>query len=254
MVVFEGLGLSDAEAHSALYVLLSVLSMSSTAFLLKVRESKVGLKKGSLREMVSLKSKGILARHTLAGAIIAFGAGLVVPLMARWFYLQYGIPDSLSGPIIGVSDILIGIATLAAPRTARGFGTVKAIVLTQGLSTIFMFGTPLPKLRHCMRCLYHKMLHDVYVFTPSQSMLMGVVPNEERGGGLKHNRSTLAPPRLLRFSRRRLDVRAGAALHAVLCSRGPLHSVHRPLLEVLRQDLSPWRGRAALAAGYRREE
>ncbi|MBC7078539.1 MAG: MFS transporter, partial [Synergistales bacterium] len=182
VVVFEGLGLSDAEAHSALYVLLSVLSMASTAFLLKVRESKVGLKKGSLREMVSLKSKGILARYTLAGAIIAFGAGLVVPLMTRWFYLQYGIPDSLSGPIIGVSDILIGIATLAAPRTARRFGTVKAIVLTQGLSTIFMFGTPLSPSFAIASVVYTARCFMMNMSSPlSQSMLMGIVPNEERG-------------------------------------------------------------------------
>lgn len=182
VVAFEGLGMTEAEAHTALYVLLSALSMASTAFLLKVRESKTGLKKGGLREMVILKSKGILIKYTLAGAIIAFGAGMVVPLMTRWFYLQYGIPDSLSGPIIGVSDILIGIATLVAPRTAKKFGTVKAIVLTQGLSTVFMFGTPLSPSFAMASAVYTARSFMMNMSSPlSQSVLMGLVPNEERG-------------------------------------------------------------------------
>ncbi|MDI9644494.1 MAG: MFS transporter [Candidatus Verstraetearchaeota archaeon] len=179
---FETLGYGEAGAHTALYLLFSVLSFASTAFLLRVNETQAGLKRGGVRETVTIRSKGVLARYTLAGAIIAFGAGMVVPLMTRWFYLQYGILDTVSGPVIGVSDVLIGFATLAAPRIAARFGTVRAIVLTQGMSTLFMFWVPLSPDFFLASVVYTVRSFMMNMSSPlSQSMLMGIVPEEERG-------------------------------------------------------------------------
>ena len=96
-----------------------------------------------MTELLPRKSKDVLVKYVFTGAIIAFGEGMVVPLMTAWMKAQYGIPDSLSGPILGFSSIVIGVATLAAPSLAKRFGVVKAIVVTQALWTIFMFVTPL---------------------------------------------------------------------------------------------------------------
>jgi MFS family permease len=84
-----------------------------------------------------------MIKFILASAIVAFGAGMIVPLMTRWLDRRYGVSDAISGPILGVANIIIGVATLAAPPLARKIGLVKAIVVTQGLSTLFMFLTPL---------------------------------------------------------------------------------------------------------------
>jgi hypothetical protein len=78
---------------------------------------------------------GVLKKYTLTGFIIAFGAGLFVPIMTKWFDYAYGIPDVVSGPVLGVSNILIGVTTLAAPLLARRLGIIKAIVTTQAFST-----------------------------------------------------------------------------------------------------------------------
>ena len=89
------------------------------------------------------QSRNILAKYVISSAIIAFGAGMVVPLMTAWLRLQYGIPDVVSGPILGIVSIVIGVATLAGPPIAKRLGLVKAIVVTQLASTVFMFATPL---------------------------------------------------------------------------------------------------------------
>jgi MFS family permease len=177
----ERLGLGIKNAHVMLYVSLGLLSLASTFLMLKVSESKRPpgmVKKGVL----SRKSMKILARYVLPSAIIAFGAGMVVPLMTRWLYLKYGASDAVSGPILGTSSFLIGFASLTVPALARRLGVVKAIVLTQGLSTLFMFATPL-----CPNYLVASASYIVRAFLMNmssplqQSLIMGLVAQNERG-------------------------------------------------------------------------
>ena len=119
-------GFTSKENHVLLYVILAALSLASTLLILKVSESKRSSKAtATLRELLPRKSKDVLVKYAFTGAIIAFGAGMVVPLMTAWMKAQYGTSDSLSGPILGISSIVIGVSTLAAPWLAKRFGVVN---------------------------------------------------------------------------------------------------------------------------------
>lgn len=183
VIVFELGGFTNKESHILLYVLLAILSLVSTFIMLKVDESK-RLKKTSvgLKDLFPRKSRDVLVKYVVTGAIVAFGAGMVVPIMTLWFSLQYGVSDTISSPILAVSSILIGAATLLAPLAAKRFGLVKAVVITQAASTVFMFLTPLSPnyalagLVYSMRALLMNMASPL-----SQSMIMGLVAEDERG-------------------------------------------------------------------------
>jgi MFS family permease len=183
LVVFEVFGFTNAQSHVLLYVAMAILSLASTFIMLKVGESKrLKEPRAGMRKLLPKKSQAVLLKYVLTGAIIALGAGMVVPLMTAWFRLRYNISDAISGPILGVSSILIGVATLAAPRLAKRLGLVKAIVVTQAASTVFMFATPLSpdyasaSLVYSIRALLMNMASPL-----SQSMIMGLVAEEERG-------------------------------------------------------------------------
>lgn len=183
VVIFELFGFTSREGHVLLYVVMAILSAVSTLVIIKVGESE-RLKKpqAGIMELLPKKSKDILAKYVLASAIISFGAGMVVPLMTAWFSLQYGISDAISGPILGISSILIGLATLAAPMMAERFGLIKAIVLTQAFSTIFMFATPLSPDYASASIVYSVRALLMNMATPlQQSLIMGLVAKEERG-------------------------------------------------------------------------
>jgi MFS family permease len=183
VIIFESLGLNVQESHVLLYVLISVTSLMSIVFMRKVEESK-SLKKlgGNFRDLLPRKSKGVVAKYVLTGGLIAFGAGMVVPLMTFWFNLKYGISDSVSAVIIAASGILIGLAILVAPIVAKKFGLIKAIVITQISSMIFMFAIPfssslvLAGTVYSLRALLMNMSNPL-----SQSMIMGLVKKEDRG-------------------------------------------------------------------------
>ena len=175
-------GFSDKESHVLLYVILAVLSLASTLIMLKVSESKSRKANATLSELLPRKSKDVLVKYVFTGAIIAFGAGMVIPLMTAWMKAQYGIPDSLSGPILGISSIVIGVSTLAAPWLAKRFGMVNAIVITEGISTIFMFITPLSPNYIVASIVYTSRAFLMNMSSPlAQSMIMGLVPEDERG-------------------------------------------------------------------------
>jgi MFS family permease len=183
ITVFGYFGLTNKESHVLLFVILALLSLSSTILILKVSESKRSTKaRASVKDLLPRKSKDVLVKYAFTGAIIAFGAGMVVPLMTAWMKAQYGIPDSLSGPILGFSSIVIGVSTLAAPTLAKRFGVVKAIVVTQALSTIFMFTTPLSPDYISASIIYTSRAFLMNMSSPlAQSMIMGLVAEDERG-------------------------------------------------------------------------
>lgn len=183
IIIFEFVGFSNKESHILLYSSIAILSGVFTLIMLRVSESKKLKKHGSgVRSLLPGKSKVVLLKFTFTSAVLAFGAGMFVPLMAYWFNLQYGISDIISGPILAISSLLIALATLVAPYLAVRLGLVKSIVLTQAVSTLFMFAIPfspnyaLAGFIYSMRALLMNMASPL-----SQSMIMGLVAEDERG-------------------------------------------------------------------------
>jgi MFS family permease len=186
VVIFEMLGFTNKTSHALLFATFASFSLVSTLILLKVNESKRPKKtkkeKSGAGKHVHKESRGILAKYVFTGAIIAFGAGMVVPLMTAWLKLQYGLSDSISGIILGIASLVIGVATLASPLIAKKIGLVKAIVVTQAASTLFMFATPLFSSYLIASSIYTVRAFLMNMASPlSQSMIMGLVEEDERG-------------------------------------------------------------------------
>ncbi len=176
-------GFDQKESHILLYVILALLSGFSTLIMMKLTESKF-LKNAEtrIRDLLPQKSKGVLTKYVITGAIIAFGAGLVIPLMTYWFDLRYSVPDTVSGLLLGWTSLVIGLATLASPYLAKRFGLVKAVVATQSLSMLFMLATPLPPLFLVSGAVYTVRAFLMNMSSPlEQSMIMGLVAENERG-------------------------------------------------------------------------
>jgi MFS family permease len=186
VVLFEMAGFTNQASHALLFVILAAFSLVSTVILLKITESKRIRRPRNDENKVSQanhkESRGILIKYVLTSAIIAFGAGMVVPLMTAWLQLRYGVSDAVSGPILGITSIIIGVATLAAPYLAKKIGLVKAIVVTQAVSTVFMFATPLSSNYGVASSVYTMRAFLMNMASPlSQSMIMGLVDDNERG-------------------------------------------------------------------------
>jgi len=179
---FNYIGFDDKFSHILLYIVLAILSMLSTLIMVKITESRALKKSKNIKSLFPQKSKSILLKYVTTGSIVAFGAGMFVPLMTRWFHLAYEISDALSGPILGTANILIGFATLSAPYLAKRIGLVNAIVTTQAFSTIFMFTIPISSTFLVASTLYIIRTFLMNMAGPlQQSLIMGLVAEDERG-------------------------------------------------------------------------
>jgi MFS family permease len=128
------------------------------------------------------KSGRVLFRYSICSVLIALGAGLFVPLMAQWFSQAYNVTDAITGPVLGFSSILTAVAVFLSPRLAKKFGMVRAIVMTQGLSTIFMVMVPTAPGFGAAASIYTVRVFLMNLSNPlSQSLIMGLVAPEERG-------------------------------------------------------------------------
>jgi MFS family permease len=183
VTVFESFGFSNREGHVLLYVILAILSLSSTLFMFRISEPKRTKRHGvSWWKLLPHQSKDPLTKYVLTSVLVAFGAGIVVPLMTAWLGLQYGISDSVSGPILGLSALITGVATLAGPALAKRVGIVRAITVTQAFSTVFMFAIPFSPSYIYAGLTYTARSFLINMSTPlEQSMIMGIVIEDERG-------------------------------------------------------------------------
>jgi len=186
VLVLESAGFSAAVARIALYIVVGIVGLAITPAILKVRESKpdvVSFNPGRRRLIMFPKKSGrILFRFTAYSSMIALGAGLFVPLMARWFAQAYGVSDAVSGPVLAISGVLTAVASFIAPRLAAKWGLVKAIVATQGFSTLFMALVPTSPNFATAATLYTVRVFLMNLSNPlSQSLIMGLVSPEERG-------------------------------------------------------------------------
>lgn len=128
------------------------------------------------------RKMNLLLRFSLLNGLIGLGAGFIIPLIATWFWLKYGVPDTYTGPLLAGSNMTVGLAALSSAGLAKRYGPVKAIALTEGLSTIFMVslafvpGAPLAAGLYVVRTALMMMSSPI-----SDSYLMSIISPEDRG-------------------------------------------------------------------------
>jgi MFS family permease len=125
---------------------------------------------------------GTIVKFSAGNISIALGAGFIIPLIPTWLFLKFAVPDSLSGPLLAVASITMGLGAVLSPRMASKYGLVNTIVLNQGLSTLFMLslafvGSPLlAGALYIIRSILMNMSSPL-----ADTLLMSSVSPDERG-------------------------------------------------------------------------
>jgi len=123
-----------------------------------------------------------LLKFSALNGLIGLGAGFFIPLVPTWLRLKFGIPDSLSGPVLALASITIGVSAVASAALARRYGPVRAIVLATGSSTAFLFSLAFLTNPIAASGFYIVRAALMNMSSPiADSFLMGIVPPEQRG-------------------------------------------------------------------------
>ncbi|OLD08070.1 MAG: hypothetical protein AUI95_04075, partial [Crenarchaeota archaeon 13_1_40CM_3_52_4] len=103
--------------HRYLFLGVALLSLLGPGIALTVSESRSSEAGHMGLRIIPKKSRKTVAQYSVAGILIALGAGMVIPLIPGWALLKFGVVDDVSAPILGgVNSLVMGFANLAAPR------------------------------------------------------------------------------------------------------------------------------------------
>ncbi len=123
-----------------------------------------------------------LLKFSGLNGLIGLGAGFFIPLVPTWFLLKFNVLDTWTGPLLALSNVTIGLAAIASTRLARTYGPVRAIVMAQGLSTVFMFSLAFTTSPVLAAGLYLVRAALMNMSAPiGDAFLMGIIRPEQRG-------------------------------------------------------------------------
>ena len=180
--VQDWLGMTSHEIHTDVMLILGLVAFISPVtlwFLLRdYKEDLHPAQKFSLKG----KSTGMLVKFSGINSLIGLGAGFIIPLIPTWFLLKFGVEDSLSGPLLAASSLLMGLAAIVSSVLAYKYGAIKSIVMVQGLSTVFMLSLAFIPNAAVAAGFYLIRTALMNMAVPIlDSFLMGIVTKEERG-------------------------------------------------------------------------
>jgi len=173
--------LESKTVHSAAFIVLAIL-VAISFFILErlLKGHKEELR--STKTLLRKESRRQLYRFSAVNSLIGLGAGFIIPLIPTWLFLKFGLEDSFSGPLLAISSILIGLSAIVSSRLAKHYGLVRAIVLTQSISTVLMLSLAYMPGAILASAVYLARAAMMNMASPlSDSFLMGIVSKEERG-------------------------------------------------------------------------
>jgi MFS family permease len=173
-------GLGSTPIHEDLLVLVGLISAITPVWLFHILR---GYKETpNPTKLVRGKNFPTLLKFSGINSLIGLGAGFIIPLIPTWLFLKFGTPDTFSGPLLSLSILTIALAAITSPWLSSRFGLLKAIVVTQGFSTVFMLSLAfVPDIR-LAGGLYIIRAALMNVSVPLQdSYLMGIMSQDERG-------------------------------------------------------------------------
>ena len=173
-------GLGSIPIHEDLLVLLGLVSAITPVWLFRILRGYKETPNPS--KLIRGKNFPTLLKFSGINSLIGLGAGFIIPLIPTWLFLKFGTPDTSSGPLLSLSNLTIALAAITSPRLSSRFGLLKAIVATQGFSTVFMLSLAFVPDVRLAGGLYIIRAALMNMSVPLQdSYLMGIMSQEERG-------------------------------------------------------------------------
>lgn len=175
-----GLAMSSTQVHSGALVILGGANFAAPLFiwaLLKDYREKPEVGGGAGSGDI-----GLLLKFSGLNGLIGLGAGLIIPLMGTWLLYKFSVPDTYSGPFLALAGITMAFAAIGSSWLSKRFGLFRAILMTAGSSTLFMFSLAFVPIVFLAGGLYIVRATLMNMASPLlDSYLMGIIPPGRRG-------------------------------------------------------------------------
>ena len=130
---------------------------------------------------IPLASTKITAKFSIVYALSGLGLGVIVQILASWYYLQFGIPESTAGLWIGIAEVGSIPTIFMIPWLVQRRGTLYIAVVFLAISALFLGLMPLSSIFILAAIFFVARNIFVNISWPvMQSYMMGIVAEKER--------------------------------------------------------------------------
>ena len=181
--VFEGLGLTGADAYRPLFALYALVGLSNLALFAGLTANvELARIEGERRFLGIHRSRRTVAKLAALFGIDAFAGGLVVQsLVAYWFYVRWGLDPGQLAILFFAVNVLSGLSLLAAGWLAARFGLLNTMVFTHLPSNVLLMLVPvMPTAALAVAIFLCRMSISQMDVPTRQSYTMAVVDADER--------------------------------------------------------------------------
>jgi predicted MFS family arabinose efflux permease len=131
--------------------------------------------------LIPHRSVKAILKLSLFMGLIGLGLGFVVELLPLWFNLKFGVSGDFLGPWYALTEALSLAAVYLVPMLSKRVGTANTVLLTQGISSLFLGVMVLAPSAIAAALLFVVRQFLMNLAWPAQqSYIMGVVEPEER--------------------------------------------------------------------------
>jgi len=163
------------------FLLLAGFAVISGIVMLPVHEAPPKHAKVGSHGWFRLRSRSQILKYSVTIGMLGFGSGLALQLLSLWFKEAYGTSDTVLGPWFGAAEATSLIVVPLIPKLIGRLGSAKAVLLTQGVSSILLAVMVLAPTYQLAAGLYIGRNFLMNIAWPiQQSYLMGTVTQEER--------------------------------------------------------------------------
>jgi MFS family permease len=175
-------GFGIVASYQPLFWLSLVVTIAGAAIILPVREEhKATAKTSGWRGLIPHRSVKAILKLSLFMGLIGLGLGFVVELLPLWFNLKFGVSGDFLGPWYALTEALSLAAVYLVPMLSKRVGTANTVLLTQGISSLFLGVMVLAPSAIAAALLFVVRQFLMNLAWPAQqSYIMGVVEPEER--------------------------------------------------------------------------
>jgi MFS family permease len=201
------IGKSSLQAHAFSYYVMAILAAASAVPVLFIKEDRKRRETKQISEEASatapitqrrtavswipdlpkstrkipFASRKVTAKFSIVYALSGIGLGVIVQILASWFYLQFGIPESTAGLWIGIAEVGSIPTIFMIPWLVHRRGTLYIAVVFLAISAVFLGLMPLSSIFILAAIFFVARNIFVNISWPvMQSYMMGIVAEKER--------------------------------------------------------------------------
>ena len=129
-----------------------------------------------------VRSRRVVLGLAALFSVDSFGGGFVVQsLLALWLFQRFGLSIEATGAVLFAANALAAGSQLASPALAARIGLVRTMVFTHLPANAFLvLAAFMPTAASAVACLLLRMAFSQMDVPARQSLVMAVVPPEER--------------------------------------------------------------------------